>query len=70
MAGALDNPLGALLVFRADSTEVVESFARADPYVARGLVKSWQIRPWTVAVGATQHDRAHLEGSSDLKGSS
>jgi uncharacterized protein YciI len=51
MAGALDNPLGALLVFRADSTEVVESFARADPYVARKLVKSWQIRPWTVAVG-------------------
>ena len=53
LAGALgDPPDGALLVFRADSAEVVERFASADPYVTNGLVKRWRVRPWTVVVGA------------------
>ena len=53
LAGALgDPPDGALLVFRAESAEVVERFAGADPYVTNGLVKSWRVRPWTVVVGA------------------
>jgi len=51
MAGALgDPPDGALIVFRADSADVVERFAKADPYVTSGLVKSWRVRPWTVVV--------------------
>jgi hypothetical protein len=25
---------------------------RADPYVREGLVTAWQIRPWSVVVGA------------------
>jgi uncharacterized protein YciI len=52
MAGALgDPPDGALLIFRADSPEQVEDFARADPYVREGIVTAWRVRPWTVVVG-------------------
>jgi uncharacterized protein len=52
-AGALgDPPDGALLVFHSDSAASVEDFAHADPYVKEGLVASWQVRPWTVVVGA------------------
>jgi uncharacterized protein YciI len=51
MAGALAEPAGALLVFRAADKSVVENFAKADPYVKEGLVKAWKVRPWTVVVG-------------------
>ena len=51
MAGALGEPAGALLVFRAADKSVVENFAKADPYVNEGLVKKWTVRPWTVVVG-------------------
>jgi uncharacterized protein len=51
MAGALAEPAGALLVFRAADKTVAEKFAKADPYVKEGLVKSWKVRPWTVVVG-------------------
>jgi uncharacterized protein YciI len=51
MAGALAEPAGALLVFRAADKAVAENFARADPYVTEGLVTSWKVRPWTVVVG-------------------
>ena len=51
MAGALGDPAGALLVFRAPDKSVAENFAKNDPYVNEGLVKSWKVRPWTVVVG-------------------
>jgi uncharacterized protein len=52
MAGAVgDPPDGALLVFRADSAEIAERFARADPYVLQGLVTRWHVRQWHVVVG-------------------
>ena len=52
IAGALADPSDtALLVFSGDSPEVAERFARADPYVAQGLVKSWRVRPWNTVVG-------------------
>lgn len=51
MAGALADPAGALLVFRAVDKSVAENFAKADPYVNEGLVKKWTVRPWTVVVG-------------------
>ena len=51
-AGGLgDPPDGSLLIFRAASAQTVEDFARQDPYVANGLIKRREIRPWTVAVG-------------------
>src|SRR5215204_835067 len=51
MAGALGDPAGALLVFRAPEKSTAENFAVNDPYVKEGLVKSWRVRPWTVVVG-------------------
>ena len=52
LAGALgDPPDGALLVFRGDTADVAEDFARTDPYVIEGLVPAWRVRPWNVVVG-------------------
>ncbi|MGA2096214.1 MAG: YciI-like protein [Candidatus Acidiferrum sp.] len=51
LGGAFNPPDRALLVFRAADQGPVEEFVRQDPYVANGLVKRWEIRPWTVVVG-------------------
>jgi uncharacterized protein len=52
LAGALADPADrAVLLFKGDSPEVAERFARADPYVRAGLVTSWRVRPWTTVVG-------------------
>lgn len=51
LAGALAEPAdGAVLVFRGP-TVVAEAFAKADPYVKNGLVKSWRVRKWTTVIG-------------------
>lgn len=53
LGGAFADPAdGAVLLFRADSTEVAERFAREDPYVEAGLVTAWRVREWTTVVGA------------------
>jgi uncharacterized protein YciI len=51
MAGALGEPAGALLIFRAADKSTAEQFAKNDPYVKERLVTSWKVRPWTVVVG-------------------
>ncbi len=52
LGGALADPVdGAILLFRGATPEVAEAFARADPYVANGLVKRWRVRPWTTVIG-------------------
>ncbi len=52
VAGALAEPSDmAVLMFQGDSPEVAEKFARADPYVAHGLVTQYRIRPWNTVVG-------------------
>src|SRR5262245_61874127 len=52
LAGALTDPADrALLVFRAAGPSVAEAFARSDPYVTRGLVARWEVRPWAVVIG-------------------
>ncbi len=52
LAGALAAPVdGAVLLFRGDTPEVAEAFARADPYVVSGLVVRWRVREWTTVVG-------------------
>lgn len=54
LGGALaDPPDQALMIFRANDANVAESFARSDPYVTNGLVKRWEVRPWTVVIGNT-----------------
>lgn len=53
LAGAKGDPIdGACLVFNADSAEVAEAFAAADPYVKNGLVTDWKVEPWNIVVGA------------------
>jgi len=52
LGGALSNPVdGAVLLFKGESPEVAEKFARADPYVTSGAVKRWHVREWTTVVG-------------------
>jgi len=52
MAGAPGDPVDqALIVFRAESPEVAERFARVDPYVTQGLGLNPTVRPWNVVVG-------------------
>jgi uncharacterized protein YciI len=53
LGGALADPADqALLVFRVRNRAVIEEFVRNDPYVVNGLVKRWEIRSWTVVIGA------------------
>jgi uncharacterized protein YciI len=54
LAGAMTEPDGALLVFRAADRSVAENFARNDPYVVNGLVTRWEVRPWNVVAGSDQ----------------
>jgi uncharacterized protein len=52
LAGALADPAdSAILVFRGDSTDAAVAFAKADPYVANGLVKAWRVRKWNTVIG-------------------
>lgn len=54
LGGALADPVdGAVLLFKGQSEEVAASFARADPYVVKGLVKSWRVREWSTVAGET-----------------
>ena len=52
LAGALaDPPDGAVLLFQGESAAAAEAFARADPYVANGLIARWEVREWTTVIG-------------------
>lgn len=49
MAGALgDPPSGGAVLFRGVTTEHVEEFVAADPYVQAELVTSWSVRRWNL----------------------
>jgi uncharacterized protein YciI len=49
-AGAFSPPTGASFIFTSPKT-IVEEFVNSDPYVKAGLVTSYKINEWTVAVG-------------------
>lgn len=52
LGGAYANPVdGAAILFRGSSPAAAETFARTDPYVVNGVVKSWRVREWTTVVG-------------------
>ena len=52
LGGALEEPVdGAILVFRGETCEAAESFAKRDPYVIHGCVKSWRVRRWKTVIG-------------------
>lgn len=51
-AGALADPVdGSVLLFQAETRDVAEAFAKADPYVVNGIVTTWRVREWTTVVG-------------------
>ncbi len=41
----------AVLLFKSNSTEKAEAFAKGDPYVVHGIVSKWYVRPWRTVVG-------------------
>lgn len=52
VAGPLADPADmAVLMFQAESPDVVERFAKADPYVIHGLVTGYRVRQWNTVVG-------------------
>jgi len=52
LGGALGDPVDrAILMFKGENRKVAEDFARVDPYVVNGLIKSWTVRPWLTVVG-------------------
>jgi uncharacterized protein YciI len=58
LGGALANPIDAsILLFRASSPQVVEDFARGDPYVRNGVVTKWRVREWTTVIGKEAENR-------------
>ncbi|HEY2908228.1 MAG TPA: YciI-like protein [Vicinamibacterales bacterium] len=53
IAGAIGDPAdGALLIFRSADASVAEAFARHDPYVINGLVRTWRVKPWNLVLGS------------------
>ena len=53
LGGAFANPAdGAILIFKVENKVQVEAFVKQDPYVQNDLVTSWNIREWSVVVGA------------------
>lgn len=52
LAGALADPMDTgVLLFKGETPEAAQAFAKADPYVVNGLVRSWKVREWTTVVG-------------------
>jgi uncharacterized protein YciI len=52
LAGALADPADrALLIFRVPDRAAVDAFVARDPYVKNGLIRKWDVRPWTVVIG-------------------
>lgn len=53
LGGALPDPFDrALMVWREDAVEAIETFVAADPYVRHGLVESWTVRLWNTVIGS------------------
>ena len=53
LGGAFSDPADrSMLIFQVNDKSIIEKFVKNDPYVINGLVKRWEIRPWTVVVGS------------------
>ncbi|WGW13952.1 YciI-like protein [Saxibacter everestensis] len=60
LGGAVGEPASeGLLIFDVPDTSSVEDFAKADPYVTGGVVRSWRVAPWATVVGATATSPVH-----------
>jgi len=45
------DPAFGLLLFKTETAQTAEDFARADPYVTQGVVTGWRVREWITVVG-------------------
>jgi uncharacterized protein YciI len=64
LGGALADPVdGVVILFKSDSPQVAENFARVDPYVLNGIVKRWYVRKWTTVAGETCSTPVHPAAS-------
>lgn len=60
LGGALTDPAdSAVLLFKGETPEAAEEFAKNDPYVKNNLVKSWSVRLWTTVVGQDASTPVH-----------
>jgi len=50
LGGAVGDPVESALLLFTDADSAA-AFARADPYVANGLVRAWRVTPWATVVG-------------------
>lgn len=50
LGGAVGEPVESALLLFSDR-DAAEAFARADPYVAHGLVNGWRVLRWHTVVG-------------------
>lgn len=46
------DPAFGLLLFKGETPQAAEDFARADPYVTQGVVARWRVCEWITVVGA------------------
>lgn len=52
LGGAMADPVdSAMLIFRGQTPDTAENFAKSDPYVLNGLVKKWHVRKWNTVIG-------------------
>ena len=52
MGGAHEDiDKGALIIFNVDDEQAIKEFAEQDPYVLEGIVTSYEINKWNVAIG-------------------
>jgi len=64
LGGALADPVDlGVLFFSAPSKDVVEAFARIDPYVTGGLVTEWKVRACT-PVAPSAPSRARISAAA------
>jgi uncharacterized protein len=45
------NPIGSLLIIEADTLELAQAIARADPYAGAEVFESVEVLPWRPAFG-------------------
>ncbi len=52
MGGAHEDiDKGAIIIFKVDDEQAIKEFVDHDPYVLEGVVTSYEIHKWNVAIG-------------------
>ena len=61
-----DAPPFGLLLFKGETPQAAEDFARDDPYVIHGVVTSWRVREWARARSRKSEAKKRLSPPSNL----